>query len=222
MARKAADAFKEVTQQSTTNRVNKSSGMSTVTKPDLGNLQPDNYQSSSKLNGLIDITPDNVASQIPQFDFNHHKVSDPLNPPTTLLQTDGDRERVKSVYQQRANAWSSVKDSFNDADLSFQAQTAQVKAIGSGVKLANETEKTKGNVIDYLKTVEDNKQKYVALSVSQYKTANVVEIAPYTRIELDSGLGEAQNKAVKAQLKVIKSSNELEAFRQQLGESKDR
>ncbi|BAZ71398.1 hypothetical protein NIES4106_61950 (plasmid) [Fischerella sp. NIES-4106] len=220
MARKAADAFKDVVSESKSKTTSKSSSNSSVVKPDLGNLQPGNYQ-STKLNGLVDITPDSVASQLPQFDFTHHRVSDPLNPPTTLQQTDGDRERVKSIYQQRANAWNSVKDGFNDADLSFQAQTAQVKAIGSGVKLANETEKTKGNVIDYLKTVEDNKQKYVGLSVAQYKTAHVVEVAPYTRIDLDSQLGLAQDKAEMSQLKLADSGNKLSEYRKQLGESKD-
>ncbi|BAZ71434.1 hypothetical protein NIES4106_62310 (plasmid) [Fischerella sp. NIES-4106] len=219
MARKAADAFKEVVEKSTTES-SRASNNSSVVKPDLGNLQPSNYQ-STKLNGLVDITPDNVASQIPQFDFNQHRVTDPLNPPTTLLQGDADRERVKSIYQQRANAWNSVKDSFNDADLTFQAQTAQVKAIGSGVTLANQTEVTKGKVIDYLKTVEDNKQKYVGLSVAQYKTAHVVEVAPYTRIDLDSQLGLAQDKAEMSQLKLADSGNKLSEYRKQLGESKD-
>lgn len=221
--RKAKDAVDEVlgNNKQQTNTTTHSATATHVQKPDIANIQPGNYQSSVKVNGLPDLTPDSVSNSLPKFDINQHKVTDVFNPPTTLQQTNTDRERCKNIYQQRKNAWETVKDAYNDSGYMFDAIGSQASAIDKGIKAATNVEKAKGSLMDYLKTTEDNKQKYVGLQVNQYKTANAVETAVYTKQELDSKLAETQNKAALATEKAKDAKTKLDEFRKQLGNAKN-
>lgn len=224
MPRKASEKLKELTKKggSTTTRTTTSSKTSITSPTELTNLNPANYSTEVKVNGLSGLDPNNLDNQLPQFDFGQHKVTDPLNPPDSegLRQSDADRERAKRIYQERKNGWESVKDSFVDTGLRFDAVGAKADAIGKGIRAATKEDKAKGNLIDYLKTQEDNKQKYVGFRESQYKTGIVVQQASFTQQELDAGLQQAEAKAQKASLGTQKALTELEEFRKQLGASK--
>ncbi|NJO62518.1 MAG: hypothetical protein HC836_31110 [Richelia sp. RM2_1_2] len=223
MPRKATQKLNELLNNSTpTAQPNITEKSIFSNKEGLSNLKPEGYKSTLKIDGLFDLEPSKLGSELPQHDFNTHKVTDPLNPPTTFMQTDGDRARTEAIYQQRANAYASLKDSYTDAGNRFDAIGAKATAIGKGIKAADKADKARGNFLDYLKTQEDNKQKYVGLQVTGYTTANAVQKAVYTQQELDMGLQQAQTKAAKATLDSQKSLTELEEFRKQLGESKSK
>jgi hypothetical protein len=103
----------------------------------------------------------------------------------------------------------------------FDAQAEQVKAFGSGVKLVTEVERVRGNVLDYHKTVEDNKQKFVGLVTSEYKTGIDVNKAGHLKTDLDAQLQEAESKSLMSISKAQKSREALENFRKQLGKKED-
>lgn len=225
MPRKASEKLKELTKNNsieTTSKPAKTTNSNNHTG--LTNIDPTSYKKEVEVKGLAGLNPYKLDDQLPKFDFNQHKVTDPLNPPDSegLRQSDADREKAKRIYQERKNGWESVKDSFADSGYRFDAMGARADAVGKGIRAATKEDKAKGNLLDFLKTQEDNKQKYVNLRESQYKTGIVVQQAVFTQQELDSGLQQAQNKAEKATLDAQKSLTELEEFRKQLGESKSK
>lgn len=189
-------------------------------KHDLANIQPEKYHASSVLKGLPEITLDNLEGQIPKIPSL--VITDPLNPPENApRQTDSQRERVKVIYKEINNANESMGDAAKVVKTRLDAQSEQIKAFGSGVKLATEVERVRGNVLDFHKTVEDNKQKFVGLVTSEYKTGIDATKAGYTKIDLDAQLEEAQNKSAMSVSKAQKSREALENFRKQLGKKED-
>jgi hypothetical protein len=190
------------------------------TKYDLANIQPEKYHTASGLKGLPDITLENLETHIPKVPTL--KIADPLKPPEDApRQTDSQREKTKIIYSEIVNANLTMGDAAKAVKTRFDAQSEQVKAFGSGVKLATEVEKVRGNVLDYHKTVEDNKQKFVGLVTSEYKTGIDVSKAVHQKVDLDAQLSEAENKALLSVSKAQKSREALENFRKQLGQKEN-
>lgn len=222
MPRKATEKLNETLSKSNEKVSSTNTSKSTKnTNVDLSNLDTKQYSEVTKQQKQLEavkLQGSDLSKELPKVDFEASKVTDPLNPPENkeFRQTDSERARVAGIYSERLNYFATVKDSFKDAGARFDAMGEQSAAIQKGISAADKQEKARGSFIDYLKTKESNKEKYVNYRVQEYKTGNAVLKAAQTKRKLDAELSKSQIEASKAELETNKALSELDSFRQQI------
>ena len=174
---------------------------------------------STVVPGLVGITPDAVASLMPQFQENSYAISDPLNPPETLPQvTEAQFDRGMTIYEGTQRALKLTGAAFDTTRERFTVVGKQAKAFGSGVKAATEFEKVKGDFLDYQGQLETNEQKGISLGVSQHKTVTDRTVAVHTTASLDEKLKQAEIAAELARASTQDKQNKLDEYRKTLGQ----
>jgi len=178
-----------------------------------------NTSFSTVVPGLIGITPDAVASLLPQFQENSYAISDPLNPPETLPQvTEAQFDKGMGIYEGTQRALKLTGASFDTVRERFVVVGKQAKAFGTGIKAATEFEKLKGDFLDYQGQLETNEQKGISLGVSQHKTVTDRTAAVHTTTSLDEKLKQAEIAAQLARATTEDKQSKLDEYRKSLGQ----
>ncbi len=165
----------------------------------------------------MEFTPDNIQGMLPQFDEGKYQVSDPLNPPADMPQVSQQKfDKSEAIYQGGLRAIKLTGMGFDLAKERFVTLRKKVSAFGSGVKLATEVEKVKGDFLDYLNQGETNKQKNVALGVSQHKTTTDTQKAIYDVQSMDEKLEQSRIAAELAKAQTTEKLSGLQEFQKQL------
>lgn len=170
--------------------------------------------------GLIDFTPEKIAGMLPQFDDSKYQVTDPLNPPEMPQLSQQAFDKTEAIYQGGIRAVKATGLSFDLTKERFTTLKKKVSAFGSGVKLATEVERVKGDFFDYLNQGEINKQKSIALNVSTHKTATDSQKAVYDVQSLDEKLEQARIAADMATAQTQEKLSSLTEFQKQLSGQK--
>ena len=177
-----------------------------------------NGNGSITVPGLTMITPNDVAGMLPTFNKDEYKITDPLNPSTSMPQiTEVQYEERSGIYKGAQRALKLTGDAFDTARERFSTITKQARAFGEGIKSATEFEKVRANYFDYLNQLQTNEQKSIALDVSQHKTTTDRSKATHSKSEMDERLKQAEVAADKAQEETKQKQSELDAFKKQLG-----
>jgi hypothetical protein len=174
-------------------------------------------QTSVVVPGLMEFTPDSIQGMLPQFDEGKYQVTDPLNPPADMPQVSQQQfDKSEAIYQGGIRALKLTGMGFDLAKERFVTLRKKVSAFGSGVKLATEVEKVKGDFLDYLNQGETNKQKNVALGVSQHKTNTDTQKAVYDIQSMDEKLEQSRIAAELAKAQTTEKLSGLQEFQKQL------
>ncbi len=169
--------------------------------------------------GLEEFVPNQIASQLPQFDSNSYNITDPLNPPENLPQVSQiDFDKNEAIYEGGIRALKLTGLAFDLTREKFTVVGKRAKAFSSGVKAATAVEAVKGDYLDYLNQVETTAQKSTSLAVSQHKTATDTSKAVHSQDEMDEALKQAEIAANLAREKTQEKQSSLDQFRKQLGE----
>lgn len=198
---------------------NKSDSSTAITPSKGSNLaSTGNGQIKVNIPGLPDITPDKLSGMMPQFNPDSYQITDPLNPPESMPQATQEQfDKGMRIYEGAQRALKLTGAAFDTTRERFNVVRKQVQAFGAGILAANEVEKTKGNYFDYLKTLETNEQKMIALDVSQYQTTQDRAKAPHQKSQMDEALKQAEIAADEARLKTEEKQNQLNQFKESLG-----
>lgn len=174
-------------------------------------------QTSVVVPGLMEFTPDNIQGMLPQFDEGKYQITDSLNPPADIPQVSQQQfDKSEAIYQGGIRAIKLTGMGFDLAKERFVTLRKKVSAFGSGVKLATEVEKVKGDFLDYLNQGETNKQKNVALGVSQHKTTTDTQKAVYDVQSMDEKLEQSRIAAELAKAQTTEKLSGLQEFQKQL------
>jgi hypothetical protein len=174
---------------------------------------------STTVPGLVGISPDAVASLMPQFQENSYAISDPLNPPESLPQvSEAQFDKGMGIYEGTQRALKLTGAAFDTTRERFTVVGKQAKAYGAGIKAATEFEKVKGDYLDYQGQLETNEQKGISLGVSQHKTSTDRTAAAHTTASLDEKLKQAEIAAQLARATTEDKQNKLDEYRKSLGQ----
>jgi hypothetical protein len=177
-----------------------------------------NGQIKVNIPGLPDITPDKLSGMMPQFNPESYQITDPLNPSESLPQATQEQfDKGMRIYEGTQRALKLTGAAFDTTREKFTVVRKQAQAFGAGIQAANELEKTKGNYFDYLKTLETNEQKMIALDVSQYQTTTDRAKSPHEKSRMDEALRQAEIAAEEARLKTEEKQSQLNQFKESLG-----
>jgi hypothetical protein len=180
-----------------------------------------NSKTSLKVPGLMEFTPDNIQGMLPQFEDGKYQVTDPLNPPSDIPQVSQQQyDQSEAIYQGGIRALKLTGMSFDLAKERFVSLRKKVSAFGSGVKLATEVDKVKGDFLDYLNQGETNKQKNVALGVSHHKTSTDTQKAVFDVQLMDEKLEQSRLAAEMSALQTQEKLSGLSEFQKQLSGQK--
>jgi hypothetical protein len=178
-------------------------------------------QGAISVPGLTDFAPEKIEGMLPQFDDSKYQVADPLSPPESIPQLSQQAyEKTEGIYQGGIRALKATGLSFDLTKERFTTLKKKVSAFGSGVKLATEIERTKGDFLDYLNQGESNKQKNIALNVATHKTATDTQKAVYDVQSLDEKLEQAKIAADMATAQTQEKLSGLTEFQKQLSGQK--
>jgi hypothetical protein len=176
-----------------------------------------NTQTNVTVPGLMEFTPDNIQGMLPQFEDGKYQINDPLNPPESIPQVSQQQyDKSEAIYQGGQRALKLTGMSFDLAKERFTTLKKKVSAFGSGVKLATEVEKVKGDFLDYLNQGETNKQKNIVLGVSYHKTTTDTQKAVYDVQSMDEKLEQSRLAAEMATLQTQEKLSGLNEFQKQL------
>lgn len=174
-------------------------------------------QTSVVVPGLMEFTPDNIQGMLPQFDEGKYQVTDPLNPPADMPQVSQQQfDKSEAIYQGGIRAIKLTGLGFDLAKERFVTLRKKVSAFGSGVKLATEVEKVKGDFLDYLNQGQVNQQKNIALGVATHKTTTDTQKAVYDVQSMDEKLEQSRIAAELAKAQTTEKLSGLQEFQKQL------
>ncbi len=176
-----------------------------------------NSQTSVSVPGLMDFEPSQIQGMLPQFDDGNYQVSDPLNPSDSIPQVSQQQyDKSEAIYQGGIRALKLTGLAFDLTKERFTTLRKKVSAFGSGVKLATEVEKVRGDFLDYLNQGETNKQKNIAFGVAAHKTATDTQKAIYDIQTMDEKLEQSRIAADMATLQTQEKLSGLNEFQKQL------
>ena len=199
---------------------NNGSNSTTVGKPATNASAIATSQTSVTVPGLMEFTPDNIQGMLPQFEDGKYQVNDPLSPPELPQVSQQQYDKSEAIYQGGQRALKLTGMSFDLAKERFTTLKKKVSAFGSGVKLATEVEKVKGDFLDYLNQGETNKQKNIALGVVTHKTTTDTKKAVYDVQSMDEKLEQSRLAAEMATLQTQEKLSGLNEFQKQLSGQK--
>jgi hypothetical protein len=176
-----------------------------------------NTQTNVTVPGLMEFTPNDIQGMLPQFEDGKYQIVDPLNPPESIPQVSQQQyDKSEAIYQGGQRALKLTGMSFDLAKERFTTLKKKVSAFGSGVKLATEVEKVKGDFLDYLNQGETNKQKNIVLGVSYHKTTTDTQKAIYDVQSMDEKLEQSRLASQMATLQTQEKLSGLNEFQKQL------
>jgi hypothetical protein len=180
-------------------------------------VQDKKAQTNANIPGLLEFTPKDIESKLPKHDDSKYQVSDPLNPPETIPQVSQQQfDKGEGIYQGAIRAVKLTGMAYDLSKERFNTLRKKVSAYGSGVKLATEIEKVRGDFLDYLTQGEINKQKDVALGVSQHKTITDTQKAGYDIEAMDEKLEQSRITSQLAKAQTVEKLSGLNEFQKQL------
>jgi hypothetical protein len=196
---------------------NNGSNSTTVNNPATNASAITTNQTSVTVPGLMEFTPNDIQGMLPQFEDGKYQVNDPLNPPESIPQVSQQQyDKSEAIYQGGQRALKLTGMAFDLTKERFTTLKKKVSAFGSGVKLATEVEKVKGDFLDYLNQGETNKQKNVALGVSYHKTSTDTQKAVYDVKSMDEKLEQSRLAAEMSALQTQEKLSGLSEFQKQL------
>lgn len=213
-------ASKVASKLAKTSKSDNTSDSSTAITPSRGksDVVTTNGQIKVNIPGLPDITPDKLSGMMPQFNPESYQITDPLNPPESMPQATSEQfDKGMRIYEGGVRALKLTGAAFDTTREKFNVVRKQAQAFGAGVLMATEIEKTKGNYFDYLKTLETNEQKTIALDIARYQTTQDRAKAPHQKSQMDEALKQAEIAAEDARLKTQEKQNQLNQFKESLG-----
>jgi hypothetical protein len=180
-----------------------------------------NTQTNVTVPGLLEFTPNNIQGMLPQFEDEKYQVNNPLDPPESMPQVSQQQyDKSEAIYQGGQRALKLTGMAFDLTKERFTTLKKKVSAFGSGVKLATEVEKVKGDFLDYLNQGETNKQKNIALGVATHKTTTDTQKAVYDVQSMDEKLEQSRLAAEMATLQTQEKLSGLNEFQKQLSGQK--
>ncbi len=198
-------------------KINNGSTATTASNPVATASAISNSQASVAVPGLMDFEPSQIQGMLPQFDDGNYQVSDPLNPSDSIPQASQQQyDKSEAIYQGGIRALKLTGLAFDLTKERFTTLRKKVSAFGSGVKLATEVEKVRGDFLDYLNQGETNKQKNIAFGVAAHKTAADTQKATYDIQTMDEKLEQSRIAADMATLQTQEKLSGLNEFQKQL------
>lgn len=171
----------------------------------------------TEIPGLIELTPDAVATAIPQFDPGAYAVADPLAPSESLPQiSEADFSRGMKIYDGANRALDMTAAAMDLTAKRFVVTGKQAKAIGSGIKALTAIETTKGDYLDWQSAIETTNQKQTGLDVSRHQTSQGNLAAVELKAELDERLEQAKLRAETARAKTQQALAQLDELKASL------
>lgn len=168
----------------------------------------------AEIPGLIELTPDAIASAIPQFDPGAYAVADPLAPSADLPQvSEVDFDRGMKIYDGANRALDMTGAAMDLTAKRFAVTGKQAKAIGQGLKALTAIETTKGDFLDWQSAIESTKQKQTGLEVSRHQTSQGELAAVELKVELDERLEQAKVRAETARAKTQQALAQLDELK---------
>ncbi len=172
----------------------------------------------AKIPGLPLLTPESISAQLPIFNSESYKISDPLNPPSSLEQVSQvDFDSREAIYQGGIRALKLRGYGFDHGKEVFTVIGKQAKAFGAGIQAAKEIKKVEGDYYDYLSQAETTDQKSISLSSNIHRTDIERDVAVHTESELDEKLEQARIAGELASAKTQEKKSSLDQFKSQLG-----
>ncbi len=172
----------------------------------------------AKIPGLPLLTPEQISSQLPTWNPESYRITDPLNPPTSLPQVSQiDFDTNSAIYEGGIRAAKLTGLSFDLGKEVFTTLGKQAKAFGAGIKTATAIKAVEGDYYDYLSQVETTDQKSISLSTNIHRTDVERDVSVHTQGELDEKLNQAKIAADLARAKTQEKQSSLNQFRSQLG-----
>ncbi|NES18153.1 MAG: hypothetical protein F6K41_04305 [Symploca sp. SIO3E6] len=159
-------------------------------------------------------SPSEVEGQLPQFNSEQYKVSDPLKPSEAIPQvTQAEFVSASRIYDGGMRALQLTGKAFDLANQRFQVEGKKAKAFGAGVQAATAFEKVKGDLSDYQIQLQTNQQKSTELGTAKLRTTTAQSIAEETAKEMNEKLAQAQASAELAALQTQEKQTKLAEFK---------
>ncbi|MBE9040998.1 hypothetical protein IQ235_09420 [Oscillatoriales cyanobacterium LEGE 11467] len=165
------------------------------------------------VNGLSDLTPDNVSESVPAFEPTNYNISDPLAPSESMPRvTDEQHDRNRLIYKETQNALDSVGLAMDTSKKRFETIGKQAKAIGAGIDAATTINETKGKAVKYRTSEELLEQEFLKLDIAGRQTTTATQVRDYAYTSLDEDIEQARIRSEIAAAKSNKLESDLKAL----------
>jgi hypothetical protein len=172
----------------------------------------------AKIPGLPVLTPELISAQLPTFNPESYRITDPLKPNPSIPQiSQVDFDSGEAIYQGGIRAVKLNGLAFDLGKEVFTTIGKQAKAFGAGIKAATAIKAVEGDYYDYLSQVETTDQKSISLSTNIHRTDIERDVSVHTQGELDEKLSQAEIAADLARAKTQEKQSSLNQFKSQLG-----
>lgn len=172
----------------------------------------------AKIPGLPVLVPEQISSQLPTFNPESYRITDPLKPNPSIPQVSQvDFDSGEAIYQGGIRAAKLTGLAFDLGKEVFTTVGKQAKAFGAGIKAATAIKAVEGDYYDYLSQVESTDQKSITLSTNIHRTDVERDVAVHTQSELDEKLNQSEIAAELARAKTQEKQSNLNQFKSQLG-----
>lgn len=211
-AKKAAKATKDLG-KSITNSVAPSTGSNStsVARSDSSHVTlNDNGTVQISLPELVTLTPASIAGVLTGFKPEAFKITDVNAIPDALPQ---------STVEQHSQGMAKLEGAIRNLELEQKAAQMSGKVfdvvgerstvIGKGFSAANKTDQARNLYLDWMTTLESQKQKGMKLGVEQYRTTIDVQKAPFTKLGLDEDLDRLKSDTAIKQIESERARNNL-------------
>lgn len=209
---KAAKEVESLINGSTTSTATTNNNYSPTVSPVATATKP-----QASIKQLISLDTDNLS--VPQFDPTRFDVTDPLNPSESMPRaTDKQLTQGTRIYSESTNALKLYQQAYDLSREKFVTIGKHSRSLGSGVSAAIDTEKVRGQVLDYLSQKESTNQKGLSLGTAINTTSANQKLAEFDQANLQQRLEQAAIKSENERLKTLQEQGKLAEFKQLLGE----
>jgi hypothetical protein len=172
----------------------------------------------AKIPGLPVLVPEQISAQLPTFNPESYRITDPLKPNPSIPQVSQvDYDSGEAICQGGIRAAKLTGLAFDLGKEVFTTVGKQAKAFGAGIKAATAIKAVEGDYYDYLSQVETTDQKSISLSTNIHRTDIERDVSIHTQSELDEKLSQAEIAADLARAKTQEKQSSLNQFKSQLG-----
>jgi len=172
----------------------------------------------AKIPGLPVLVPEQISAQLPTFNPESYRITDPLKPNPSIPQVSQvDYDAGEAIYQGGIRAVKLNGLAFDLGKEVFTTIGKQAKAFGAGIKASTAIKALEGDYYDYLSQAETTDQKSISLSTNIHRTDIERDVSVHTQGELDEKLSQAEIAADLARAKTQEKQSSLNQFKSQLG-----
>ncbi len=172
----------------------------------------------AKIPGLPVLVPEQISAQLPTWNSESYRITDPLKPNPSIPQASQvEFDSGEAIYQGGIRAAKLTGLAFDLGKEVFTTVGKQAKAFGAGIKAATAIKAVEGDYYDYLSQVETTDQKSISLSTNIHRTDIERDVSVHTQGELDEKLSQAEIAADLARAKTQEKQSSLNQFKSQLG-----